>query len=207
LQIGHGGPSFDSQTTTGHLVSERFLLVARQPQHGLPPRHRGKSEQCTSRVRARSLIATGADLILVATERGRAPRRMHAPRLALAPDAVARRLSLRARRRARSYADARYPTAAAHCRALEPTARRLDAREFASYALHRGLTHLALGGRARGRASGRSCQSERRPAIPRSSAMRIAVRWSPRGAPWATVPASRGFSATGTAPAEPAASR
>jgi hypothetical protein len=44
-----------------------------------------------------------------------------------------------------SYADARYPTAAAQFRALEPLARRLDAREFASYALHRGLTHLALG--------------------------------------------------------------
>ncbi|HWZ88045.1 MAG TPA: hypothetical protein VNW92_04325 [Polyangiaceae bacterium] len=44
-----------------------------------------------------------------------------------------------------SYEDARYPTAAAQFRALEPTARRLGARDFASYALHRGLTHLALG--------------------------------------------------------------
>jgi hypothetical protein len=44
-----------------------------------------------------------------------------------------------------SYEDARYPTAAAQFRALEPAARRLGARDFASYALHRGLTHLALG--------------------------------------------------------------
>src|SRR5450755_1151087 len=44
-----------------------------------------------------------------------------------------------------SYADARYPTAAAQFRALEPVARQLPAPEFASYALHRGLTHLALG--------------------------------------------------------------
>jgi hypothetical protein len=44
-----------------------------------------------------------------------------------------------------SYADARYPTAAAQFRALEPQARHFGAREFADYALHRGLTHLALG--------------------------------------------------------------
>ncbi|MES1174277.1 MAG: hypothetical protein ABUL62_08095 [Myxococcales bacterium] len=44
-----------------------------------------------------------------------------------------------------SYADARYPTAAAQFRAVEPAARRLNQREFASYALYRGLTHLALG--------------------------------------------------------------
>jgi hypothetical protein len=44
-----------------------------------------------------------------------------------------------------SYADARYPTAAAQFRALEPSARHLGPRDFASYALHRGLTHLALG--------------------------------------------------------------
>jgi hypothetical protein len=44
-----------------------------------------------------------------------------------------------------SYADARYPAAAAQFRALEPAARQLDAHDFASYALHRGLTHLALG--------------------------------------------------------------
>ena len=44
-----------------------------------------------------------------------------------------------------SYADARYPTAAAQFRASEPAARRLGAPEFARYALYRGLTHLALG--------------------------------------------------------------
>jgi len=44
-----------------------------------------------------------------------------------------------------SYADGRYPTAAAQFRALEPETRTLDARAFANYALHRGLTHLALG--------------------------------------------------------------
>ncbi len=44
-----------------------------------------------------------------------------------------------------AYADARYPTAAAQFRAVEPAARALDARGFASYALYRGLTHLALG--------------------------------------------------------------
>ncbi|HEY4104923.1 MAG TPA: hypothetical protein VGM44_13590 [Polyangiaceae bacterium] len=44
-----------------------------------------------------------------------------------------------------AFHDARYPTAAAEFRAFEPEARRLDARQFASYALHRGLTHLALG--------------------------------------------------------------
>jgi hypothetical protein len=44
-----------------------------------------------------------------------------------------------------SYEDARYPTAAAQFRALEPAARALAARDFASYALYRGLTHLALG--------------------------------------------------------------
>jgi hypothetical protein len=44
-----------------------------------------------------------------------------------------------------SYADARYPTAAAQFRAAEPAARRFSDREFANYALYRGLTHLALG--------------------------------------------------------------
>jgi hypothetical protein len=44
-----------------------------------------------------------------------------------------------------SYADARYPTAAAQFRAEEPAARRLSQRDFANYALYRGLTHLALG--------------------------------------------------------------
>jgi hypothetical protein len=44
-----------------------------------------------------------------------------------------------------SYADARYPTAAAQFRAAEPEARLLDERGFAHYALQRGLTHLALG--------------------------------------------------------------
>lgn len=44
-----------------------------------------------------------------------------------------------------SYADAQYPTAAARFRAAEPEARRLNPREFANYALYRGLTHLALG--------------------------------------------------------------
>ena len=44
-----------------------------------------------------------------------------------------------------SYTDARYPLAAAQFRAAEPAARKLGARDFASYALYRGLTHLALG--------------------------------------------------------------
>lgn len=44
-----------------------------------------------------------------------------------------------------SYTDAQYPTAAAQFRAAEPAARRLSARDFANYALYRGLTHLALG--------------------------------------------------------------
>lgn len=44
-----------------------------------------------------------------------------------------------------SYADARYPTAAAQFRAAEPSARQLNQRAFANYALYRGLTHLALG--------------------------------------------------------------
>jgi len=44
-----------------------------------------------------------------------------------------------------SYADAQYPTAAAQFRAAEPEARKLNAAEFAHYALYRGLTHLALG--------------------------------------------------------------
>src|SRR4051812_32235872 len=44
-----------------------------------------------------------------------------------------------------SYTDAQYPTAAAQFRAAEPAARQLSPRDFASYALYRGLTHLALG--------------------------------------------------------------
>jgi hypothetical protein len=44
-----------------------------------------------------------------------------------------------------SYTDAQYPTAAAQFRAAESEARRLPARDFANYALYRGLTHLALG--------------------------------------------------------------
>jgi hypothetical protein len=44
-----------------------------------------------------------------------------------------------------SYTDARYPSAAAQFRALEPAARSLAPRDFAGYALYRGLTHLALG--------------------------------------------------------------
>ena len=44
-----------------------------------------------------------------------------------------------------SYADARYPTAAAQFRAAEPAARHLNPRDFANYTLYRGLTHLALG--------------------------------------------------------------
>lgn len=43
-----------------------------------------------------------------------------------------------------SYADARYPTAAAQFRAIDPGPPRFDPR-FASYALYRGMTHLALG--------------------------------------------------------------
>ena len=44
-----------------------------------------------------------------------------------------------------SYTEARYPTAAAQFRALERTSRELRGRDFANYALYRGLTHLALG--------------------------------------------------------------
>ena len=43
-----------------------------------------------------------------------------------------------------AYADARYPTAAAQFRAIDPGPPRFDQR-FASYALYRGMTHLALG--------------------------------------------------------------
>jgi hypothetical protein len=44
-----------------------------------------------------------------------------------------------------SYTDAQYPTAAAQFRAAEAAARKLNQRDFAHYALYRGLTHLALG--------------------------------------------------------------
>ena len=44
-----------------------------------------------------------------------------------------------------SYEDGRYPSAAAQFRAAEPASRALGASERASYALYRGLTHLALG--------------------------------------------------------------
>jgi hypothetical protein len=44
-----------------------------------------------------------------------------------------------------SYEDGRYPSAAAQFRAAEPASRGLGPRDFASYALYRGLTHLALG--------------------------------------------------------------
>ncbi len=44
-----------------------------------------------------------------------------------------------------SYTDARYPTAAARFRAAESEARTLSPKQFAHYALYRGLTHLALG--------------------------------------------------------------
>ena len=44
-----------------------------------------------------------------------------------------------------SYTEAQYPTAAAQFRAAEPAARKLPPRDFANYALYRGLTHLALG--------------------------------------------------------------
>jgi hypothetical protein len=43
------------------------------------------------------------------------------------------------------YGDGRYPSAAAQFRAAEPQARQLSPRDFAGYALYRGLTHLALG--------------------------------------------------------------
>ena len=43
------------------------------------------------------------------------------------------------------YTDGRYPSAAAQFRAAEPAARELGPRDFANYALYRGLTHLALG--------------------------------------------------------------
>ena len=44
-----------------------------------------------------------------------------------------------------SYADARYPTAAAQFRQSEAAARAQGQSTFANYALYRGLTHLALG--------------------------------------------------------------
>ena len=44
-----------------------------------------------------------------------------------------------------SYEDGRYPSAAAQFRAVEPASRALPANDRASYALYRGLTHLALG--------------------------------------------------------------
>lgn len=44
-----------------------------------------------------------------------------------------------------AFEDARYPQAAASFRHYESAARALPARDFAEYALYRGLTHLALG--------------------------------------------------------------
>lgn len=44
-----------------------------------------------------------------------------------------------------SYADGRYPSAAAQFRAAEATSRGLPPAQLARYALYRGLTHLALG--------------------------------------------------------------
>ena len=44
-----------------------------------------------------------------------------------------------------AYREARYPAAAAQFRAAERETRTLDAKGLASYALYRGLTHLALG--------------------------------------------------------------
>ena len=44
-----------------------------------------------------------------------------------------------------SYSEAQYPTAVAQFRAAESAARKLSPRDFANYALYRGLTHLALG--------------------------------------------------------------
>ena len=66
-----------------------------------------------------------------------------------------------------SYTDARYPSAAAKFRALEPAARSLEPRDFANYALYRGLTHLALGdARAAARWLGYAKQrADRNPAL------------------------------------------
>jgi hypothetical protein len=44
-----------------------------------------------------------------------------------------------------AFEEARYPAAAAAFRELEPAARHFDGRDFARYALFRGLSHLALG--------------------------------------------------------------
>ena len=66
-----------------------------------------------------------------------------------------------------SYTDARYPSAAAQFRALERAAHELDTQGFASYALYRGLTHLALGdARAAARWLGYAKQrADRNPAL------------------------------------------
>ncbi len=103
-----------------------------------------------------------------------------------------------------SYADARYPTAAAQFRALEPAVRWLDAREFASYALHRGLTHLALGdARAAALWVGYAkVSADRDPEIfSDEDRGALVAAWRAMG----HMPGEPGFSHTGTAPAASAA--
>jgi hypothetical protein len=103
-----------------------------------------------------------------------------------------------------SYADAQYPTAAAQFRALEPTARRLPTHDFARYALHRGLTHLALGdARAAALWLGYAkVSADRDPEIfsDRDRGALVAA-WRSMG----HMPGEPGFSDTGTAPALSAA--
>ena len=103
-----------------------------------------------------------------------------------------------------SYADARYPTAAAQFRALEPAARRLAAPEFASYALHRGLTHLALGdARAAARWLGYAkVSADRDPEIFNDEERgALIAAWRSMG----HMPGEPGFSSTGNAAAAAAA--
>jgi len=74
-----------------------------------------------------------------------------------------------------SYTEARYPSAAAQFRALEPAARALEPRAFANYALYRGLTHLALGDARAAARWPRLCQAgppTRDPALFESTARR-----------------------------------
>ncbi|HEX3773916.1 MAG TPA: hypothetical protein VHV51_05590 [Polyangiaceae bacterium] len=96
-----------------------------------------------------------------------------------------------------SFHDARYPTAAAEFRAFEPEARSLDVRQFAHYALYRGLTHLALGdARAAARWLGYAKLSfDREPRVfGEADRGALLAAWRSMG----HMPGERAFSETGT---------
>jgi hypothetical protein len=105
-----------------------------------------------------------------------------------------------------SYADARYPTAAAQFRALESIAGALPTHDFARYALDRGLTHLALGD-ARAAALwlgyAKVCADRDPDIFSDGDRGALVAAWRSMG----HMPGEPGFNSTGTAPtpAEPAA--